>query len=210
MSKRSEFSKYPICDTDVWVNLCHAEIESQFFNIYEKVHFSFAVEKEILRWTSNPTYSYISEKFNSAVSNGNAIVINESDLTDEDKKYISQILSEDFGIMDCFKRAFNGFKNAGECISGVIADHFEIPFMSCNDGLFNGGRGSKLLPDLCIKNWDKTLDSIVTNELEKRRIVNIVREKNENMRQNKLKYEKEPISRRAIQAFMVEFNSKNL
>ena len=102
-----DYSKYPICDTDIWVNLCLGDIEDKLFSKHEKVSFVDVVKEEILNWTSGKR-SFIATKFNRASDNNIAITINvceeeNSDISKEDRQIIEKQLIEDAGFPKGFQ-----------------------------------------------------------------------------------------------------------
>lgn len=209
----TEYSKYPICDTDIWVNLCLGEIEKNLFNKYLKVSFVDVVKDEILNWTKSKN-SFIAEKFNIASNNSKAITINvcegeTSDIDKLDRLIIEKQLIEDAGFPKGFKTPRGKErKNMGEYLSAIVADYLEIPLMKSNDHLFRDGeRGKELYPNLIVKNWEDTLKDLVPEKEIKgiRKKVNIA---NNEMRKEKKAYENGRATLESIQKLADKFNCK--
>ncbi|APU61173.1 hypothetical protein [Clostridium botulinum] len=47
MRMKHEMTKYPICDTDIWIKLCKLNEEKNMFSIYSKIFFADAVIQEL-------------------------------------------------------------------------------------------------------------------------------------------------------------------
>ncbi len=45
-----DYTKYPICDTDMWVYLYLSDFSNRIFQKYKKLIFADVVEQEILAW----------------------------------------------------------------------------------------------------------------------------------------------------------------
>jgi len=195
MNKAEEFTKYPICDTDIWVNICLGQICDILFSKYKKVIVADVVQGEILRWDKpNYKYSYIAERYNYYKQLGKIIVINHSvDILAEDRILLERQL-EDLG----FENDFNNRPpedNKGEFVSAIYADYFKIPFMKSNDSEFyDGGRGKVSFPHLEVKNWYATTEELIHDNIEKIKIRKFVERQNIEMNNiksstNKLKKE---------------------
>ncbi|MDI0267192.1 hypothetical protein QIW52_14505 [Clostridioides difficile] len=202
----NDYEKYPICDTDIWVNLCLGEIEDRLFEKYGKVFFVDVVKNEILRW-KNGGYSYISTKLEDKIRNGSAIIIEVEQMENIDKKIIEKQLKEDAGFPSGFNTPKNKQKNMGEYMSAIIANHLGILLMKSNDHLFNEGeKGRELYPDLIIKNWNATVVDLI--ELNKRdSVLRKVRERNKNMSISKDHYENGQASLTDILKLKERFNN---
>lgn len=164
MSDTNNFSMYPICDTDIWVNISLGKMWSELFARYNKIIIADVVEGEILKWNrTNSKFSFIAEKYMEYKEKGNILVINH----DQD------ILKEDRGILE--RQLYelgseNDFKNRppenrkGEFVSAIYADYFMIPLMKRNDNDFQeGGRGKIAFPDLEVKNWYYTIEELISD-----------------------------------------------
>lgn len=162
-----DFSKYPICDTDIWVNICLADLHSRLFAKYEKLVFADVVEGEIMAWNKNPDFSFIAENFDSYKKHGEIFVIqHDVHIYEEDRKILETTLYQ-LGFQIDFKNQ-PPEKNKGEFVSAIYADHFGIPLMQSNDGAFQeGGRGRVEFPDLRIKNWYEIIEELVPSDREK-------------------------------------------
>lgn len=57
--KGEELSNYPICDTDIWVDVILAKLDDELIGKYEKIVVADVVEKEILNFGKNPYFKVI-------------------------------------------------------------------------------------------------------------------------------------------------------
>lgn len=184
-----EYSNYPICDTDIWVNLCLGNIEEELFKKYGKVNFVSVVKDEILKWKFGK-YKFIAERFCKKVEEGLAIVIEVDQLDEEDKLIIEKQLIEDCGYQMGFDTPKKERKNMGEYMSAIIAGHYEIPLMKSNDHLFREGeRGKELYPDLEVKNWNDTIKDLIKDFKKRQKILDDVKKYNIEMNKEKDNYQ---------------------
>lgn len=58
MHSISEVKKFPICDTDIWVNLCLGDIVSDLFLLHDKIVIADVVENEILKFKNSERKIY--------------------------------------------------------------------------------------------------------------------------------------------------------
>lgn len=182
------YSKYPICDTDIWVNLCLGEIENELFRKYIKVFFVSTVRDEIIRWKKGK-YPCISEKLSEKIKHDLALIIEVEELDESDRKIIEKQLIEDAGYPLGFNTPLENRHNMGEYMSAIVADHFGILLMKTEDGLFKeGGRGKELYPDLKVKCWRDTVNDLVKIK-DRERIIEKVRRDNIKMNKEKERYE---------------------
>ena len=61
--KGEELSNYPICDTDIWVDIILAKLDDVLIEKYEKIVVADVVEKEILKFGKNEYFKVIAEKY---------------------------------------------------------------------------------------------------------------------------------------------------
>lgn len=173
----AEFSRYPICDTDMWVYLCLSDYCNRIFDYYGKLVFADVVEQEILQWENkNEKYKHIARMFKKYKADGLAIVIqHEVHISPEDMEYLEQSLKDldfKYGLKSDLQE-----KNKGEFVSALYADHFGITIMKTNDGAFReGGKGREEFPDLKIMNWYDVVEEFGYDQNEKIRIRKLVEE----------------------------------
>lgn len=180
-----DYSLYPICDADIWVNLCLGNLEEELFKKYKKIIFVDVVRDEILRWKYGK-YGFISRKFLEKVEQGSIILIEVEKLDSEDQLIIERQLIEDAGYSLGFKTPKTERKNMGEYVSAIVADYFGILFMKSDDHLFkDGGRGKVLYPELEVRGWNSTIIDLVP-EVRKRSSI-LEKVKRENLKMNKEK-----------------------
>ena len=140
--KGEELSNYPICDTDIWVDVILAKLDDELIGKYEKIVVADVVEKEILNFGKNPYFKVIAEKYEVLKKNEKIVVIEHSDI-------------EEFktGLEDSPHE-----KHKGEIVSAIYAEYFECPFLKSNDGAFHeGNMGRVAFPDLVVKNREDML-----------------------------------------------------
>lgn len=179
------FSKYPICDTDIWVNLVLGDMLGHAFQKYKKIVFADVVEGEILAWSRDSKFSHISSLFEQSKRDGTILVIQH----DVDISQPDRLILEDMLYQLNFKHDFRNKppeKNKGEFVSAIYAQHFGIPFMKTNDGAFQiGGKGRSEFPDLAIKNWYEIVEDLVTDSGEMIRIRSLVEKERQRMNNHK-------------------------
>ncbi len=164
-----ELKTYPICDTDIWVDINIAKIDNLLFSKYEKIIVADVVENEILWWKSNKEFSFISENFCKYKSIKKIIVLNHSDINDVDKALFDKQLldlSDRYGFN--FKSGFKDNphdRNKGEIVSAIYADNYKIPFLKSNDGTFKHGKaGRAAFPNLIVKDRRQMLLDLLDDE----------------------------------------------
>lgn len=183
-----DYEKYPICDTDIWVNLCLGEIEDNLFKKYGKVFFASVVRDEILKWSSGP-YKCIAEKFIKKVNESTAIIIEIDELDPLDRDIIEKQLIEDAGYEQGFKTPKSNRKDMGEYVSAIVADYYGILLMKSDDHLFkDSGRGKELYPDLEVRSWNNTVVDLITDIRKRKIIFDKVKKSNYEMNQEKDRY----------------------
>ena len=163
--KGEELSNYPICDTDIWVDIILAKLDDALIEKYEKIVVADVVEKEILKFGKNEYFKVIAEKYEAFKKNEKIIVIEHSDIDEEDKKFLEKQL------VDCDDRFQTGLvdspheKHKGEIVSAIYAEHFGCPFLKSNDGAFcEGNMGRIAFPDLVVKNREDMLRDLVDEQ----------------------------------------------
>lgn len=176
MYSGQEFLPYPICDTDIWVDINIAKIESLLFEKYEKIVIADVVYNEIMKWKSSIHFCFIATNLEKYISECRIIIINHDQIEIDDRKLLEKQLSETgfnfiTGLRDCPHE-----KNKGEIVSALYAEHFELPFLKSNDGTFKkGSAGRQAFPDLQVKNrMDTLLDLLgdISKCMEMNRLIN--------------------------------------
>ena len=163
--KGEELSSYPICDTDIWVDVILAKLDDALIEKYEKIVVADVVEKEILKFGKNEYFKGIAEKYEVFKQNGKIIVIEHSDIDEEDKKFLEKQLVE------CNERFQTGLEDTpheehkGEIVSAIYAEYFECPFLKSNDGAFHeGNMGRIAFPDLIVKDREGMLRDLTDEQ----------------------------------------------
>ncbi|MCU9612740.1 hypothetical protein OEV98_04065 [Caldibacillus lycopersici] len=205
------FSRYPICDADMWVYLYLSDLTIRVFEKYQILVFADVVEQEILEWENkNKKFRNISLYFKRCKEDGLIVVINhEVDVESEDRDYFEQVLIDlDFshGLMNNPRE-----KNKGEIVSAMYADHFEMPFFLTNDKAFQeGGIGKVLYPDLKIKNFYQIVEEFGKNDDEKIKIRSLVHQKQEIMQRSFEKQKEEDKKELLLNTLKEKINSRRL
>lgn len=163
--KGEELSNYPICDTDIWVDIILAKLDDALIEKYEKIVVADVVEKEIFKFGKNEYFKVIAEKYKVLKKNEKIIVIEHSAIDEEDKKFLEKQL------VDCDDRFQTGLEDSpheehkGEIVSAIYAEHFECPFLKSNDGAFHeGNMGRIAFPDLVVKNREDMLRDLTDEQ----------------------------------------------
>lgn len=173
MFREIDISQYPICDSDIWVDINIANIVDVLFQKYEKIVIADVVWKEILNWKHNPEFGFIATNLEKYIDTGQVIIIKHDEIETTDRMLLEkQLLETDFnfvsGLVDNPHE-----KNKGEIVSALYAVHFELPFLKSNDGTFKRGKpGRMAFPDLIVKNRKQTLMDLIEdvnrcNELDR-------------------------------------------
>lgn len=154
----SEIDQYPICDTDIWVNMSLAKVCSRAFNKYKKVIFADIVELEIKEWNRDTNYSFIATDFDESKKLNTAFVIYHLEhIEEDDRDFMTQQLKELNFQYGLDKRE----KDKGEVVSAIYADHFGITVIKSNDSyLKSSGFIEKEFPDLIVKSWSDVSEEL--------------------------------------------------
>ncbi|MCK6075378.1 hypothetical protein [Paenibacillus silvae] len=208
-----DFSLYPICDTDIWVNLCLGDLLPRLFRKYQKLIIADVVEGEILAWGNGGHFTFIAEEFKQHKNCGNIFVLeHEVHINPEDRTVLEQVLF-DLGFKYDFKNNPRE-TNKGEFVSAIYADHFQIPFMKTNDNAFQeSGNGAKEFPDLIIKNWYEVIEELVSDPRERIAIRKKVDAENKRMVHHNHKYKEErgkEVMLQKLSSLAGKFNNKRL
>lgn len=188
MSSIGEFTKYPICDTDIWVNVCLGNIEDRLFEKHGKIIVADVVDGEINKWNKSEKFSKIATQYMVYKDNNKVLVVDHKEhLSEEDRLIINNMLYQ-------FKFT-NGLenkpaeKNKGEYVSAIYANHFKIPLLKTDDRLFKeDGQGKKDFPRLQVKNWRDTLIDLIPNDTERIKVTKLVESENQRMNRENTKY----------------------
>lgn len=188
MGDNSNYEKYPICDTDIWVNSCLSNIVEDLFKVRMKILVSDIFEKEIEKWKKSRTHSKVYEKFIQSKNQNRILVISyNEDIDSEDKLILEHRLTE-LGFADYSSLE----KNKGEYVSALYTECFSIPFMKSNDSEFCYlGSGKKQFPGLEVRNWDMTLKDIIKTKEKIKKIQKTLKIEQKNMRQSQIEYKEE-------------------
>lgn len=208
---RIEYQKYPICDTDMWINICLAGFCDRVFEKYNKIIFADVVEQEILRWEIHEDkFKVIVDNFCARKKSGEIYVINHYIDFDESERLILETMLSNLnfktGLMNDPKE-----DNKGEFVSAIYADHLNIPFMKTNDNIFNlGERGNREFPDLKIKKWSELSEELSNDDNERMRVNRLVDENRiiMNRRFDKIKDEEKKNSQ--LLRLQMKMNEKRL
>ncbi|KGA98661.1 hypothetical protein AJ85_06500 [Alkalihalobacillus alcalophilus ATCC 27647 = CGMCC 1.3604] len=206
-----DFSKYPICDTDMWVYLYLSDFLGRVLEKYEKLVFADVVEQEILAWEQNNNkYKDIAIYFKECKENDDILVIHhEIHIDEDDRDFLEQALS-DFHFTNGLKNDPKE-RNKGEFVSALYADHFEMPFMKSNDNAFqDGGKGKQEFPELLVKNWYDVVEEFATSHNEKIRIRKIVDQEQMQMKYHYEKQKEDKKKQDTLSKLAERFNKRRL
>jgi hypothetical protein len=180
-----DFSQYPICDTNIWVNVCLGKILPEFFWKYDKILVADVVEKEISKWKRDDKFSFVATKFDDYKMNGSILVIEHDVHINEDDRPILEKMLYDIGFVHGFQIAE---LNKGEFVSAIYADHFQIPFMKSDDKAFKeGGKGKDEFPDLIVKDWHTVVNEVITDHGKRIKVNTIIEQERKRMDANHTK-----------------------
>ncbi len=206
-----DLTEYPICDADIWIDVVLAGLDTDLLGKYQRLIAADVVEKEILKFKKNNHFKTIAEKFLTYKVDKKIIVINHSDIEEEDRKFLEKQLVE------CDNRFETGLadtpheKHKGEIVSAIYAGYFEIPFLKSNDGTFKeGNMGRIAFPNLIVKNRKDMLKDLVSDKIRRREIHQLIKDTRKIMDEEKRIYEerkKVPPTDRQIQELLRKLRS---
>lgn len=198
-----DLTKYPICDTDIWIDAVLAGLDNALIGRYHRLIVADVVEKEILKFKKNDSFKMIAEKLLTYKENEEIIVINHSDIVEEERKFLEKQLVE------CDSRFETGLadnpheQHKGEIVSAIYAEYFEIPFLKSNDGAFKeGNMGRVAFPDLVVKNLKDMLKDLVPDEGERWKSYRLIKDNRALMDEEKRIYKEKknaPVTERQVQ-----------
>lgn len=172
----TDYSKYPICDCDIWVYLNHSDLITPVLNYYEKLLIPDMVRLEILSWKRNHTdkFKHIATSLEKYIEDGLIIILYHNEIfTQDELKIVNKTLrllgmSEGVGVRE---------RNKGEYVGAIYSDHLQVPFFTTNDSTFQpGGRGKKAFSDLKIKNWQNLLNEFVSDRKQRDELILTIKE----------------------------------
>lgn len=207
----SEFSKYPICDTDMWVYLYLSDFTNRVLYEYKKLVIADVVEQEILAWEeNNERYKGIALSLKECTANRDILVIrHEQDIPANDRLFLEHALEQmdfQFGLKNIPKE-----KHKGEFVSALYADYFKIPFFQTNDHAFQqDGLGREKFPELTIKNWYDIVELFSRDQSEKIRVRKMVGEEQKRMEYYFDKQKEERERKLLLESLANKFNDKRL
>jgi len=208
ISEITNFNNYPICDTDIWVDIILAKLDDLLFDKYEKIIVANVVEWEIKQFQSNPYHKNIAEKFIAYRDAGFIIVIHHTNIDGESRKLLEKQL------YDCNFQFKNGLsvkpheKHKGEIVSAIYAEFFELPFLKSNDGTFNDGNlGRQAFPDLIVKNRKETINDLVENEVRRKECHQLIYDSRKLMNEGTRIYNEEPATDEQIKQLLSKFRN---
>ncbi len=207
-----ELAQYPICDTDIWVDAILANLDEILIGKYGKLVVADVVEKEILFFKKNDRFNIIAERFLDYKKVGKIVVINHSDIDEEDRKFLERRL------IDCDNRFITGLadnpheQHKGEIVSAIYAEYFEIPFLKSNDNAFREGNvGRIVFPNLIVKNLKDMLEDLVADQEKRWDCQQLIKDNRAFMDEGKRVYEQEknaPITDEQMQSLLSKIRGK--
>lgn len=207
-----DLAKYPICDTDIWVDAVLAKLDRVLLDKYNKIVVADVVEREILNFGKNPTFKVIAENFLHYKKAGDILVIRHSDIDEVDRRFLEKQLVE------CDNRFETGLKDVpheqhkGEIVSAIYAEYFEIPFLKSDDGAFHDGNmGRVAFPDLIVKNLSDMLKDLVVDHIKRQECFRLIKDSRAFMDEGKRLYDKKraaPVTEEQVQLLLSKLRSK--
>lgn len=207
MYRGQDLSFYPICDSDIWVDINIAKIETILFEKYKKIVIADVVYNELLKWGNNKEFSFIATNLKRYIKENKIVIIKHDKIEEEERKLLEKQLLETklnfiSGLSD-----FPHEKNKGEIVSALYAKHFELLFLKSNDGIFKGeNAGRKAFPDLVVKNRMQTLNDLIGDPNKCREINQLIQDNrafmNEAQRLYKAETEKKEITMEDIEIML--------
>lgn len=187
-----ELSGYPICDTDIWVDLSLADLIECLFEKHGKIIIADVVEKEIMKFSRNPQFKIIEENYVKYKNAKDIIVIKHSDIDKEDRLFLEKQLKECDSRFQTGLRDSPHEKHKGEIVSAIYAEYFSIPFLKSNDGAFKkGNMGYIAFPNLLVKNRKNTLEELVPDTTDRAQCHKKIHDSRMFMNEGKRIYEEE-------------------
>lgn len=210
--KGIELKQYPICDTDIWVDVVLAELDEILISKYSKLVVADVVEKEILKFNHDGSFRNIAEKYLLYKKDGKIIVIEHSDIDEIDRRFLERQL------VDCDARFVTGLKDdpheqhKGEIVSAIYAEYFESPFLKSNDSTFRpGNMGRVAFPNLIVKNRRDMLIDLVSDRILRRSYNDKIEDSRAFMNEEKRLYEEQmnqPATEEDVMALLTVLRSK--
>ena len=175
--KKEELSEYPICDTDIWIDIILAEIDNLLFEKYGKIVFADVVEQEIMMFRNNPTFQCIANKFMTYKEQDRIIVICHDRIDCIDKMLLEKQLKECNSQFKTGLKDYPHEEHKGEIVSAIYAEYFVLPFLKSNDGAFRDGNMGKIsFPNLIVKDRKTTIYDLVDNEKDRKECLRKIKE----------------------------------
>jgi hypothetical protein len=203
-----DYKKYPICDTDIWVNLCLGDLLPRLFGRYEKILFADVVEGEIMAWRKHNEFAFIADEFAVHKERQNVFVIEHHVHIEQADRVVLEGVLYDLGFRYDFKNE-PPEKNKGEFVSAIYADHFGIMCMKTNDNAFqSGGQGVVEFPDLKIKNWYDVVEELVPDSREKIKLRTQVERESKRMTQQHEKLKEAKKKEDMLSKLAEKFNTR--
>ena len=204
-----ELAQYPICDTDIWIDAVLGKLDRILVNKYNKLIVADVVEKEIMKFTNDDTFSIIAEKFLQYKNNQEIIVIMHSDINEIDRRMLEKQLVECDDKFETGLKDDPHEKNKGEIVSAIYAEHFKIPFLKSNDGIFReGNRGQVSFPHLGVKNLSDMLKDLVQDTNKRYEYYQLIIDNRALMDEGTRIYEESPVTEEQVRKLLNKLRSK--
>ncbi|PNT91573.1 hypothetical protein [Clostridium thermosuccinogenes] len=138
MPLESSFLDYPICDTDIWIDLSKVSKNYIIFNVYEKAFLSDAVVFELKNKSidNEQVFKCALDAYKTEKNKGNVyrLDINDSNIFDENEKRVVKKLFVDNDIeYDDSKKCFKRKKHLGEKVSLIYAAVLKLKVLLCDE-----------------------------------------------------------------------------
>ncbi|UXR38044.1 hypothetical protein MUA41_00835 [Staphylococcus simulans] len=184
----SNYHKYPIVDTDIWVSLVFSKYYKRLIKKLGHLTFSDVVAREIKRWDKNQSDAKeISTKFTEMLEKQKISII-----TFEEFSYYQQ-MSINHQLQEYNLQNVNiSERNKGEFVSLLYALHLDIKLFKTNDHKFAKALDEHTKTQIHIMHWEEILKEYSESFKERIYIEKLVNNKQEKMTKQKEKYQQDP------------------
>lgn len=210
---KHELKKYPMCDTDIWVDINLVHSADLLFKKYKKIIVADVVEGEIRRFKANANYDFIVTTYEEYKKRGEIIVIENRKLSAYAKALFEKQLldlSYNYGF------SFNGLdynpkeQHKGEIISAMYAKYFKVLFLKSNDGTFKDGNAGRLaFPTLLVKDRKHTLKDLLNNDTLEIEYFYRIKDERDLMNEGTNRYENDPVTMDSVNDLLGKLRGKS-
>ena len=201
-------SVYPICDTDIWVNAVLAKLDEELIEHYGKIVVADVVEREILNWKTNDSFSVIATKYLEYRDSKRIIVIYHRYINTVDQRFMEKQLIECNDRFETGLRNIPPEKHKGEIVSAIYAIYFNLLFLKSNDNAFKEGEMGKVaFPELIVKDLEDMLQDLLEDDMERGKHRQLIQDNRALMDEQKRLYEQKrnkPVTAEQVSALLTK------